>query len=276
MAQFYKELKELRISQDISLDDISDRTKIHVQYLQSIENGDFNSIEIPYLRLFLRAYAEEIGGNATRSLEQLDSFMGTTRPIVRKSISSDDEKETDRNLVRSQIPSFFYAFNQKKRNEVIKGGFFSIIFIFAIIISQKIFNQESHAIITENGPILKNSTKAITEKILLKNFVIDQTIEELINTEAPFFIKVKTSEQISYSFTKNEDQHTSGILNANVTEDFETFISSAELIISSAEDIYIYINGSEIKRISNYDNPIKLTIKPSPPSIEIQKYKPFL
>ena len=42
MAQFYKELKELRISQNISLEDISDRTKIHIQYLKSIENGDFN------------------------------------------------------------------------------------------------------------------------------------------------------------------------------------------------------------------------------------------
>ena len=91
MAQFYKELKELRISQDISLADISDRTKIHIQYLKSIENGDFNDIETPYLRLFLRAYAVEIGGNATRSLEQLDSFMGTTRTVVRKSISIDEK-----------------------------------------------------------------------------------------------------------------------------------------------------------------------------------------
>lgn len=275
MAQFYKELKELRISQDISLADISDRTKIHIQYLKSIENGDFNDIETPYLRLFLRAYAVEIGGNATRSLEQLDSFMGTTRTVVRKSISIDDEKEFDQKL-KNQIPSFFYSFDQKKRNEVIKGSFFSIIFIFAIVISQKIFNQESNAIITESGPVFKNMTETITDKILLKNFVVDQTIEELIDIIPPFFIKVKTAEQISYSFTKNEEQFTAGILNANMTEDFEAFISSAELIISSAEEINIYINGSEIERISNYDNPIKLTIKPSPPSIEIQKYKPLL
>ena len=118
-------------------------------------------------------------------------------------------------------------------------------------------------------------TETITDKILLKNFVVDQTIEELIDIIPPFFIKVKTAEQISYSFTKNEEQFTAGILNANMTEDFEAFISSAELIISSAEEINIYINGSEIEKISIYDNPIKLTIKPSPPSIEIQKYKPL-
>ena len=274
MAQFYKELKELRKSQDISLEDISSRTKINIQYLRSIENGDFNKIETPYLRLFLRAYAEEIGGDSSRSLEQLDSFMGTARPVVRNSINLEDEKRVEKNL-KDQIPSFFYLLDQKKRTEIIKGGFFSIIFIFAIIISQKIFNQESHAIITKDGPVFQSTSVPITDKILLKNFVVDQTITELLDIKPPFFIKIKTLEQISYSFKKDRDQYISKLLNANMAVDFETFISSAELIISSTKSLNIYINGFEIEKISNYDNPIKLTFKPSPPSIEIQKYKPL-
>ena len=39
MAQFYKELKEIRESRKISLEDISERTKINVQYLIAIESG---------------------------------------------------------------------------------------------------------------------------------------------------------------------------------------------------------------------------------------------
>ncbi len=61
MAQFYKELKELRESQEISLEEIQDRTKINFKYLEAIEQGDFKILPVPYLRLFLRAYAEEIG-----------------------------------------------------------------------------------------------------------------------------------------------------------------------------------------------------------------------
>ena len=74
MSKFYKELKELRESRKISLDEISERTKINVQYLQDIEKGSFEDIETPYLRLFLRAYAEEIGSDSQRALEQLDSY----------------------------------------------------------------------------------------------------------------------------------------------------------------------------------------------------------
>ena len=75
MAQFYKELKDLRESRGISLEEISERTKINISYLNAIESGSFSEIETPYLRLFLRAYAEEIGGDSQRSLEQLDSFL---------------------------------------------------------------------------------------------------------------------------------------------------------------------------------------------------------
>ena len=71
MSKFYKELKELRESRKISLDEISERTKINVQYLQYIEKGAFEDIEAPYLRLFLRAYAEEIGSDSKRALSNL-------------------------------------------------------------------------------------------------------------------------------------------------------------------------------------------------------------
>ena len=60
MAQFYKELKELRETRKIALEEISERTKINVQYLKAIEDGQFDEIETPYLRLFLRAYADEL------------------------------------------------------------------------------------------------------------------------------------------------------------------------------------------------------------------------
>ena len=42
MAQFYKELKDLRISKEISLEDLESKTKINIKYLNAIEQGDFD------------------------------------------------------------------------------------------------------------------------------------------------------------------------------------------------------------------------------------------
>ena len=76
MSEFYTELKELRESQNIDLDEIHSRTKINMEYLLALENGQFDILPLPYVRLFLRAYVTEIGGNADEALQQLDIFQG--------------------------------------------------------------------------------------------------------------------------------------------------------------------------------------------------------
>ena len=77
MALFYKELKELRDSRGISLEEIHERTKINIKYLNGIENGNFEILPVPYVRLFLRAYTEEIGGNSHKEgVEKIFSKVG--------------------------------------------------------------------------------------------------------------------------------------------------------------------------------------------------------
>ena len=113
MSEFYKELKELRESQKISLEEISERTKINVQYLQDIENGAFEDIETPYLRLFLRAYAEEIGSDSQRALEQLDSFSGNNKiPITQTNILAESSNfELKKSVVPGTTVDLFMTIN---------------------------------------------------------------------------------------------------------------------------------------------------------------------
>ena len=167
MAQFYKELKELRETRKIALEEISERTKINVQYLKAIEDGQFDEIETPYLRLFLRAYADEFGGDSQRALEQLDSFMGTKSTKLSSSLAQIDEETNEENELENRSLQFLPG--KKLRQDYIIGLVFSIILIFVILIFQKIFNEESKAIVTENGPVLQNVIKPISSQDLLKD-----------------------------------------------------------------------------------------------------------
>ena len=63
MNEFYKNLKAIREEQGISLDEIHERTKINKSVLSLIEDGKFEDLNRTYLRLFLRAYCNEIGVN---------------------------------------------------------------------------------------------------------------------------------------------------------------------------------------------------------------------
>ena len=115
--------------------EISERTKINISYLDAIESGSFSEIETPYLRLFLRAYAEEIGGDSQRSLEQLDSFLGTNRPkVVSAQMNDDDDDDDELDIDYSQSFSFP---GKKLRQDYIIGGVLSLVLLFAIAIFQK-------------------------------------------------------------------------------------------------------------------------------------------
>ena len=271
MAQFYKELKEIRESRKISLEDISERTKINVQYLIAIESGKFSDIETPYLRLFLRAYAEEIGGNSQRALEQLDSFMGTKKPTLRpNSIEEDPEEKDDYELIQKTSSTPL-----KLRNDYFMGGIFSLILIFAIVIFQKIFNEESKAIITDSGPILQNKIEPITHKDLLKDYILDETSEELLYLTPPFFIKIKTTKQTAFTFSNDSIKTISKILNANQENNLEANGTKSELIFSSTIGLTMFINSTEIKQVANYQGPLRLFIRNNPPSMAIQRFKPL-
>ena len=61
MKPLHKELKEIRLEKGIELKEISEKTKIRLDYLQSIEEGDFTVAPEPFLRAFLREYGEFVG-----------------------------------------------------------------------------------------------------------------------------------------------------------------------------------------------------------------------
>jgi|TARA_B110000196_G_C21095962_1_gene640041 cytoskeletal protein RodZ len=274
MAQFYKELMELRESRGISLEEIQDRTKINIKYLEAIEQGDFKILPVPYLRLFLRAYAEEIGGDSQRALEQMDSFLGTTRVKIRmsqvpKEGSLDDSPNTGLDK------EIFSESNKKLRQDLIKGGVLLIAFIFAILIFRKIFNQESAAIVTDTGPVMQERVSPLSESDLIKNYIETQSSEELLSVTPPYFVKLITRDQTAFSFTNETSIPENKVLQANYEYDLGAFVDLSKLLFSSSNGLTIFINGTEIQGITNYNYPIQLTIKPNPPALLVQRYKPL-
>jgi transcriptional regulator with XRE-family HTH domain len=272
MAQFYKELKDLRESREISLEEISERTKINISYLNAIESGDFGEIETPYLRLFLRAYAEEIGGDSQRSLEQLDSFLGTTRPRI---ISNPLSEEEIHNEVDNEYGHISVLSGKIIRQDYLIGGILSLILLFAIAVFQKIFNEDSEAIITEEGPLIQNMTQPILKSDLQKDYILDQTIDELLQVKPPFFLKIKTLEQTAYTFIKDTLPPISKSIKPNQEVDLDAFIGRSELILTKTRGVSIFLNATEIDKVAEYDYPIRLFINTRPPSMKIQRFKPL-
>ena len=274
MAQFYKELKELRVSKEISLEDLESKTKINIKYLKAIEEGNFNVLPAPYLRLFLRAYAIEIGGEADRALDQLDSFVGNTKPSVSASIKKNDIEE-DELFDSSSIFSVLSNSNLKLRKDVLKVSMLSILFIFSIIIVKKIFSNDLSTINQSSLQLNQKQIKIISEEQLLTDYNEDKFIEKSLDIEPPFFFSINTDSQIGIIVTQDTLKPYRKFLYPGTELDLEGFIKSAEIIFTNTEKVKARLNGVDLSLIENYPHPLKLIIRSSPPSMTVRLYTPF-
>ena len=277
MAQFYKELKELRLSKEISLEELEARTKINIKYLEAIEEGDFEILPIPYLRLFIRAYATEIGGDSDRSLEQLDSFIGHSKPIIKTNNIKNKTDEINDDIQISNkfnISGLFPNTNVKLRKDIITVTILSILFIFSIIIIKKMSNEKIHEPVLPNEETIRK-VHLISEESLITNFTEDKFIEESLSMEPPFFLTLLSGSDIGVSIEQDTLNPYVKYLNPGTELNLEGFVSKSELLLTSTNKLKIRLNGVELDPIINYPYPLRLIIKSSPSSFTAKFYKPI-
>lgn len=77
MKPVHEELKEIRLKKNISLKKISEKTKIRLDFLEKLEDGDYSFVPAPYLRAFLREYGEMVGVDPNLVLKKLDGKIST-------------------------------------------------------------------------------------------------------------------------------------------------------------------------------------------------------
>tara|TARA_Y100000741_G_C18216809_1_gene544113 strand:- start:469 stop:1299 length:831 start_codon:yes stop_codon:yes gene_type:complete len=276
MAQFYKELQELRVSKEISLEELETRTKINIRYLQAIEDGKFDILPVPYLRLFLRAYSTEIGGDSERALEQLDSFIGNSRSSVKPSIKNVEIKQNESTSSKLNITSLLSDSNLKLRRDIITVIILSALFIFSIVIIKKIFSNEVNypsKVVNKNNI---KKVKLITEEDLITNYAEDKFIEESLSIEPPFFLTILANNYIGISIEQDTLKPYVEYLNPGTEIHLKGFISNAELLFTNTNKIKIRLNGMELTQIINHAHPLRLIIKSSPTRFNAKLYKPII
>ncbi len=67
------ELKEQRIKQDITLQQISTKTRIDLKFLQAIEDGNFEVLPDVYLKAFIKSYAAAVGLNPDETIQKYEA-----------------------------------------------------------------------------------------------------------------------------------------------------------------------------------------------------------
>lgn len=73
LKKFAEELKEARSKSGISIQQIHNKTRIDVKFLEAIENGNFEILPEVYLRAVIREFANSVGLDEAQTMKRYDA-----------------------------------------------------------------------------------------------------------------------------------------------------------------------------------------------------------
>ena len=173
---FFDDLKTQRESQNIEISEICEFTKIQKKYIIAIESGDFNILPNVYTRLFLKAYANFIGADSKKALNDYELY--TTGKIKKIDFSN---KDKDKELLYEQkkYPDSIITKGQISSKQILSGIFVVFIIITFLWWASKLTNEKNEEIDTkhmkENSSIQSNVNSTTTSSHISKTDSIDVT-----------------------------------------------------------------------------------------------------
>ena len=277
MAPFYEELKSLREKQGIDLEEIHNRTKINLESLQAIESGQFDILPTPYVRLFIKAYAIEIGGDTNETLNQLEhhlNLMGRESSLESKRKrtrrSSGPSPESDQKHLPPK-PS------RSLRSTLTKILPIVIIWFFALIIFHKIYQVPENTDFSEQSIV--KGTNYISEEKLLSDYKLEKSDEKAISSisteiTSPFSLKIIPSQSVeclvkedtlpSQKFVKKSGEVSTFLIERRL-----------DILLNHTLGIKVTLNGEPLDDIASQPYPLRITLLSDPPILGTKYYIPI-
>ena len=277
MAPFYEELKSLREKQGIDLEEIHNRTKINLESLQAIESGQFDILPTPYVRLFIKAYAIEIGGDTNETLNQLEhhlNLMGRESSLESKRKrtrrSSGPSPESDQKHLPPK-PS------RSLRSTLTKILPIVIIWFFALIIFHKIYQVPENTDFSKQNIV--NGTNYISEEKLLSDYKLEKSDEKAISTISteiisPFSLKIISSQSVE-CLVKEDTLPSQNFVKKS--GEVSTFLIERRLdiLLNHTLGIKVTLNGEPLDDIASQPYPLRITLLSDPPILGTKYYIPI-
>ena len=245
--------------------DVSKRTKIDLKHLRALERGKFAEIPPIYVKLFFKAYINEIGVDVNEALIELDNFLNNKS--VEK-ISKSQNKKNEKNNFLNKINSE----NLFNTSVFIGISLFLVYLSISVNVNDKISQKdiENELRITKSDLIeyysLRSeevlSIESISSPVTIR---FKSNIENYINfydnfSGKEFFIMKESLINQSNTYTEQWSGEEKYFLIAN-TVDYELILFSDNLYEDFSKNI---IN----------DFPVEVILNSDPYTITIKKYLP--
>ena len=280
MSDLYKNLKTLRKEKGISLEDINKRTKINISTLKAIESGDLSSLTRTYQRLFIIAYAAEIGANpediikdSEESIELKRKPVDQTKDAIEKSALKPEIKKNSVEISSNKRSA------KHMRKDIIMGSVLIAILIFAIYIIRLINEEETKTHTKETSQyyedeplskIFKEEDK-LWEEILFDNFDILSESLQALDSSAPFTFRIATAERLWYRYEVDSLKALESVIPRGDNHQY-SFNHSFKILFGHSNTLNIFLNDYKIKNLKSSAGPVLLNISYPNKTLTLQHF----
>jgi cytoskeletal protein RodZ len=263
---FYNRYKKFRIENNIDLKDVSKRTKIDLKYLHALERGKFAEIPPIYVKLFFKAYINEIGVDVNEALIELDSFLNQKKSSGKLYKAPDKQNESFNFFKRVNSENLFNT------SIMIGISFFLIYLSISVNSNNQITSKDienelriKRSDLIENYSIRSEEILSLDSKSNPVTIRFKSNIENYIHfyddfSGKEFFVFKESLSNQSNTFTEQWNGEERNFLIAN-TIDYEFVLFSKNSYQDFSENI---IN----------DFPVEIILMSNPNTITIKKYLP--
>ena len=280
MSDLYKNLKTLRKEKGISLEDINKRTKINISTLKAIESGDLSSLTRTYQRLFIIAYAAEIGANpediikdSEESIELKRKPVDQTKDAIEKSALKPEIKKNSVEISSNKRSA------KHMRKDIIMGSVLIAILIFAIYIIRLINEEETktHTKETsqyyEDEPLSKIFIEGDEpwEEILFDNFDILSESLQALDSSAPFTFRIATAERLWYRYEVDSLKALESVIPRGDNHQY-SFNHSFKILFGHSNTLNLFLNDYKIKNLKSSAGPVLLNISYPNKTLTLQHF----
>lgn len=253
---FYEELKKHRESLGITLDQLADKTKINKATLVAFESGDFSKLPQTYVRLFLKAYAQEINLDYQKIINQYEVYTGESpeTPIAATLIPENTIYSTNKN---------YTAPVTKKRN-IAAITTVLVILIFLISILKQVLIEEEK----QNQPALPPAIQQIpppdqiTDTVKIVEEEDADQIPSTITPEIPeplLTLSMRTSDTCWVRVITDENDAIEANFFPNVSREWKAR-EKFDVRIGRPSKVRLYLNNKELGPLGSAGIPTRLII----------------
>jgi cytoskeletal protein RodZ len=259
MKEFFENLKQIRESKGLTLEEISRRSKLSLKFLLEIEKGQLENLPRGYDRIFFKRYLKEIGEDKEEVWRDFNLFFGTG-PLEKDVPYSSDipEKEKAPEIIdedkisEEEMPpkqSFFQKLVMHLNMDKVHRYFWAVVTV-GILAVVGYFSYQQYLFVKNSPPEIKeiSVSKYISEMQQQDSLLTPQMSKDTeiaSQSDSNFTVKLRARERTWVREIRDQKDTTDYILIAGLKRNISAN-RSVRLMLGRADGVDIWVNNDSL------------------------------